>query len=121
MLVKDLSFWPRWQALICTDRISGFMGTGKSSSPVTTLSNRTPCFVVACWMDNEAPGWRSGRVSLGAMTSYREQGTNFNLVGTSQMVVIRETPRVARIACWSGSFPCRVYIDSSHRDTLGYE
>jgi hypothetical protein len=25
------------------------------------------------------------------------------------------------MACWSGSFPCRVYIDSSHRDTLGYE
>jgi hypothetical protein len=23
--------------------------------------------------------------------------------------------------CWSGSFPYRVYIDSSHHDTLGYE
>jgi hypothetical protein len=46
MLVKDLSFWPRWQALICTDHISGFMWTGKSSSLVTTLSNRTP----ALWL-----------------------------------------------------------------------
>jgi hypothetical protein len=25
------------------------------------------------------------------------------------------------MACWSDSFPCRVYIDSSHRDTLSYE
>jgi hypothetical protein len=25
------------------------------------------------------------------------------------------------MACWSGSFPCRVYIDSSRRDTLDYE
>jgi hypothetical protein len=61
------------------------------------------------------------RVSLGAMTSSQEHGTDFDLVGTSQMVVVRETPRVARTVCWSGSFLCRVYIDSSHRDTLGYE
>jgi hypothetical protein len=25
------------------------------------------------------------------------------------------------MACWSGSFPCMVYIDSSHRDTISYE
>jgi hypothetical protein len=25
------------------------------------------------------------------------------------------------MACWSGSFPCRVYIDLSRRGTLGYE
>jgi hypothetical protein len=25
------------------------------------------------------------------------------------------------MTCWSGFFPCRVYIDSSRRDTLGYE
>jgi hypothetical protein len=25
------------------------------------------------------------------------------------------------MACWLGYFPCRVYIDLSHRDTLGYE
>jgi hypothetical protein len=61
------------------------------------------------------------RVSLGAMTSSQEHETDFDLVGTSQMVVVRETPRVARTVCWSGSFLCRVYIDSSHRDTLGYE
>jgi hypothetical protein len=29
------------QALICTDRMSGFMGLGKHSSLVTTLLNRT--------------------------------------------------------------------------------
>jgi hypothetical protein len=37
--LRIMSFWPRWQALICTDHISGFMGPGKHSSPATTLSN----------------------------------------------------------------------------------
>jgi hypothetical protein len=37
------------------------------------------------------------------------------------MVVVRETPRATRTTCWSGSFTCRVYIDSSHRNTLEYE
>jgi hypothetical protein len=37
------------------------------------------------------------------------------------MVVVRETPGVARTTFWSGSSPCREYIDSSHHDTLGYE
>jgi hypothetical protein len=33
-------FWPRWQALTCTDRESGFMRPDKPSSQVTTLLNR---------------------------------------------------------------------------------
>jgi hypothetical protein len=32
---------PRWTSLIYIDRMSGFMGTGKLSIPVTTLSNCT--------------------------------------------------------------------------------
>jgi hypothetical protein len=39
--LRTASIWPRWQALICTDHMSGFMGPDKPSSPVTTLSNRT--------------------------------------------------------------------------------
>jgi hypothetical protein len=37
--LRTVLFWPRWQALICTDHLSGFMGADKPSSPVTTLSN----------------------------------------------------------------------------------
>jgi hypothetical protein len=52
--LKTASFWPQWQALICTGRTSGFMGSDKPSSLVTTLSNHTPYFEVVCWRDNEA-------------------------------------------------------------------
>jgi hypothetical protein len=39
--LRTTSFWPRWQAMICTDCMLGFMRPDKTSSPVTTLSNRT--------------------------------------------------------------------------------
>jgi hypothetical protein len=39
--LRTASFWPRWHALMCTDRVLGFMGTDKPSNPITTLSNRT--------------------------------------------------------------------------------
>jgi hypothetical protein len=35
--IKDRAVWPRWQALICNDHLSGFMGLNKPSSPGTTL------------------------------------------------------------------------------------
>jgi hypothetical protein len=105
--IKDRLFWPQWQALICIGRMSGFMGLGKPSKPVTTSLNRTTCFEVVCWGENEALGWWPDRVSLGAKTSPREQGIDFDLVRTSQMVIIRETPWVTRMACWSGSSPAR--------------
>jgi hypothetical protein len=43
--------------------------------------------------------------SLGAKTSSREQGLAFDLVETSQIVVVCETPGVTRTSCWSGSSP----------------
>jgi hypothetical protein len=46
-----------------------------------------------------------GRVITGAKTSSREKGPCFDLVGTSQTDVIRETLRVVCMACWSGSSP----------------
>jgi hypothetical protein len=57
---------------------------------------------------------------VGAKTSSREQGLSFDLVGTSQIVVVRETPGHAYDVLVR-LFVCRVYIDLSHRDTLGYE
>jgi hypothetical protein len=52
-----------------------------------------------------ASGCRQGWASLGAKTSSWEQGPDFDLVGTSRMVVIRETPGVTRMTRWSGSSP----------------
>jgi hypothetical protein len=46
---------------------------------------------------------------------------DFDLVRTSWTVIVRRTLGAVRTTCWSGSFPCIVYIDSSHRDTLRYE
>jgi hypothetical protein len=53
-VLRTMLFWPRWQALICTGHMLGFMGPDKPSSPVTTLSNCTPCFEVVCWRENKA-------------------------------------------------------------------
>jgi hypothetical protein len=47
---------------------------------------------------------RAGR-SLGAKTSSREWSSDFNLVGTSQTIVVRETHEATRMTCWSGSSP----------------
>jgi hypothetical protein len=38
--LRTVLLWSRWQALICTGHMSGFIGHGKPSSPGTTLSNR---------------------------------------------------------------------------------
>jgi hypothetical protein len=37
--LRTMLFWPRWQVLICIDRMLGFMGPDKHSSPVATSSN----------------------------------------------------------------------------------
>jgi hypothetical protein len=56
-----------------------------------------------------------------AKTSSQEQGPNFDLVGTCEWLSYMRAPRsqVYGVLVWF--FPCKVYIDSSHRDTLGYE
>jgi hypothetical protein len=63
-----------------------------------------PCFEVVCWRENEA-AHDDGRVerSLGTKTFSREQGPNFDLVGTSQMVVVCEIREAKCTTCWSGS------------------
>jgi hypothetical protein len=94
--LRTAPFWPRWQVLSCVlTACRVFMWPGKPSSLLTTSPNRTPCFKDVCWRGNEA---RSQDFT-------HEQGTNFDLVGTSQMVVVRGTLWVVRTACWSGSSP----------------
>jgi hypothetical protein len=47
---------------------------------------------------------RAGRLS-GDKTSSWEQIPDFDLVGTSRMVVVCETRGATRMTCWSGSSP----------------
>jgi hypothetical protein len=51
------------------------------------------------------PRMTAGPGIAGAKTSSREQGSNFDLVGTSQTVVVHKTPGVMCTSCWSGSSP----------------
>jgi hypothetical protein len=60
-----------------------FLGPGKPSSPITTLSN-CHSLLQGGLLEGEwgSPEWRLGRRLLGAKTSSREQRPDFNLVGT---------------------------------------
>jgi hypothetical protein len=90
--LRTASFWTRWQGLIYTNCMLGFIGLDKPSRSITTSSNRTS-LLRGGLLEGEwgSTGWRPGQASLGAKTSYRKQGPNFDLVGTSQTVVVSET------------------------------
>ncbi len=92
------------QALICTDRMLDFIGPGKPSSLVTTLLNH-PSLLRGSLLEAEwgSLEWRPGWALLGAKTSSREQRLDFDLVGTSPKVFVRETPGATRMSCQSGS------------------
>jgi hypothetical protein len=62
-----------------------------------------------------------GRMRPRAKTSSQGLGLNFDLVGTCEWLSYMRASRSQAYACWSDSFPCRVYINSSHHDTLSYE
>jgi hypothetical protein len=53
--------------------------------------------------------------------SSREQGPDFELVGTCEWLSYVRASRSQAYGVLAWFFPCRVYIDLSHRDTLGYE
>jgi hypothetical protein len=56
-----------------------------------------------------------------AKTSSREQGPEFDLVGTCEWLSYVRASRSQVYVVLVRFFPCRVYIDSSHHDTLDYE
>jgi hypothetical protein len=67
MSVKDHDVLSPMASLdLCTDLILGFMGPGKSSSPVTTSPNYTPCIkdVVGGGMRPEAKTSPVGRCRI---------------------------------------------------------
>jgi hypothetical protein len=99
--LRTVSFWPRWQALICTGRMSGFMGPSKPSSPVNTSSNRTS-LLRGDLLEGEwgSPGWRLGQASLGAKTASLEQESNFNEYGYGYGYVIMMTTILLYLWHW---------------------
>jgi hypothetical protein len=62
---------------------------------------------------------QAGR-SLGTKISTQVQGPNFDLVGTSQNVVVRETRGAAHTMCCH-VLPMQDDTNSNCHDTLGYE
>jgi hypothetical protein len=56
-----------------------------------------------------------------AKASSQEQGPDFDLVGTCEWLPYVRAPGSQAYAVLVRFFPCMVYIDSSRRDTLGYE
>jgi hypothetical protein len=72
--------------------MSGFMGLGKPSSLVTTLSNHPSLLRGDLWRENvvASDDDRAER-SLGTKISSREQRPSFNLVGTLWKVIVHET------------------------------
>jgi hypothetical protein len=78
--------------------MSGFMGPDKPSNLVTTLSNYLSLLRGGLWRENEVAqdDRRVGR-SLGTKISSREQRPDFDLVRTSQKVIVRETREGTRV------------------------
>jgi hypothetical protein len=56
-----------------------------------------------------------------AKTLSREQGPDFDIVGTCEWLSYVRASESEAYDVLVSFFHCRVYIDSSHRDTLGYE
>jgi hypothetical protein len=58
---------------------------------------------------------------LRAKTSSREQGPDIVIVGTYEWLSYVRASRSQAFGVLVMFFPCRVYINSSRHDTLGYE
>jgi hypothetical protein len=58
---------------------------------------------------------------LRAKTSSREQGPDFDIVGTYEWLSYVRASESQVYGVLVRFFPCRVYIDSNRRDTLSHE
>jgi hypothetical protein len=61
------------------------------------------------------------RMRSRAKTSSREQGLDFDLVRTCEWLSYMRASGRQAYGMLVRFFSCRVYINSSHHDTLGYE
>jgi hypothetical protein len=99
---------------LCTDRILGFMGPDKLSS----FCN----YYVKPHLPASCGAFTFGeRMRPRAKTQSREQGSNFDREGTCEWLSYVRTSGSQAYDVLLRFFPCRVYIDLSHRDTLSYE
>jgi hypothetical protein len=99
---------------LCTDRMSGFMELDKPSSICNYyVEPHLPasCGVFTFWRENEGEGQD---FILGA-------GGDFDIVGTYEWFSYVRASRSQAYDVLVRFFPCMVYINSSCRDTLGYE
>jgi hypothetical protein len=99
---------------LCTDRMSGFMGPDKLSSFCNYYVE--PHLPTSCGAFTFG-----GRMRPRAKTSSREQGPDFDIVGTCEWLSYMRAFESQAYDALVRFFPCRVYIDLSHRDTLSYE
>jgi hypothetical protein len=99
---------------LCTDRMSGFMGPDKPSSCCNYYVK--PHLPTLCGAFSFG-----GRMRSRAKTSSREQGPDFDLVGTLEWLSYMRASGSQPYDILVRFFPCMLYIDLSHHDTLGYE
>jgi hypothetical protein len=81
--LRTAPFWPRWQALICTDHMSDFMGPDKPSSFCNYFVESY--FPASRWFVGgtmRQPIMTVRPDDPGAKTLSREQGARLDLVGT---------------------------------------
>jgi hypothetical protein len=115
MSVNDHSILAPMATLeLCTDRMLGFMGPDKPSS----FCN----YYVELLLPASCGAFTfRGRMRPRDKTSSREQGPDFNIVGTCEWLSYVRASGSQAYGMLVRFFPCRVYIDMSHHDTLGYE
>jgi hypothetical protein len=99
---------------LCTDRMSGFMGPDKPSSFCNYYVE--PHLPASC-----GDFTFGGRMRSRVKTSSWEQGPDFDIVGTCEGLSYVRSSGSQAYGVLVRFFPCRMYIDLSHRDTLGYE
>jgi hypothetical protein len=115
VLLKDhVILTPMASLELCTDRMSGFIGPDKSSNFCNYYVE--PHLPASCGALTFG-----GRMMSYVKTSSREQGHDFDLVGTCEWLSYVRAFGSQAYGELVRFFPCRVYIDSSHHDTLGYE
>jgi hypothetical protein len=115
MSVKDRVVLALMASLeLCTDHMSGFMGSDKLSSFCNYyVEPHLPALCGAFTF--------GGRMRPRAKTSSWEQGHDFDIVWTYEWLSYMKASRSKAYGVLVRFFLCRVYINSSRRDTLGYE
>jgi hypothetical protein len=99
---------------LCTDHISSFMGPDR------------PRIFCNYYVELHLPALCGaftfgGRMRPRAKTSSREQGPDFDIVETCEWLSYVRASGSQAYAMLVRFLPCRVYIDLSRHDSLGYE